>query len=83
VRFGEVRDFVIVKSDGSPAYNFAAAVDDIEMGITHVIRGEEHLPNTGRQVLLYRALGVPEPEFVHLGLILGPDGRKLSKRHGA
>jgi len=83
VRFGGVRDFVILKSDGMPAYNFAAVVDDIEMEITHVIRGEEHLPNTGRQALLYRALGVPEPEFLHLGLILGPDGRKLSKRHGA
>jgi glutamyl-tRNA synthetase len=58
-------------------------VDDWKMGITHVIRGEEHLPNTARQTLLYRALGANEPEFVHLGLILGPDGKKLSKRHGA
>jgi glutamyl-tRNA synthetase len=57
-------------------------VDDAEMGITHVIRGEEHLSNTGRQALLYRALGADEPRFVHLGLILGPDGKKLSKRHG-
>ena len=83
VSFADVGDFVILKSDGTPSYNFAAAVDDLEMGVTHVIRGEEHLPNTGRQVLLYRALGEKEPAFVHLGLILGHDGKKLSKRHGA
>ncbi len=83
VSFGRIGDFVIRKSDGSPSYNFAAVVDDAEMGITHVIRGEEHLPNTGRQALLYRALGLPEPRFVHLGVILGPDGKKLSKRRGA
>jgi glutamyl-tRNA synthetase len=83
VRFSKIEDFVIRKSDGTPAYNFAAVVDDWKMGITHVIRGEEHLPNTARQTLLYRALGANEPEFVHLGLILGPDGKKLSKRHGA
>ncbi len=83
IRFSNVEDFVIRKSDGSPSYNFAAAVDDAAMGISHVIRGEEHLPNTARQALLYRALSEREPEFVHLGLILGPDGKKLSKRHGA
>jgi len=83
VTFGGVEDFVIRKSDGTPSYNFAAVVDDLEMGITHVIRGEEHLSNTGRQALLYRALGAEEPEFLHLGVILGPDGKKLSKRHGA
>ena len=83
IRFSNVEDFVIRKSDGSPAYNFAAAVDDAAMGISHVIRGEEHISNTARQALLYRALGESEPDFVHLGLILGPDGRKLSKRHGA
>ncbi|MDQ3926131.1 MAG: glutamate--tRNA ligase [Actinomycetota bacterium] len=83
IRFANVEDFVIRKSDGTPAYNFAVVVDDGVMGITHVIRGEEHLPNTARQALLYRALGEKEPEFVHLGLILGPDGKKLSKRHGA
>ena len=83
IRFSNVEDFVIRKSDGTPAYNFAAVVDDASMSISHVIRGEEHLPNTVRQALLYRALGEGEPEFVHLGLILGPDGRKLSKRHGA
>ena len=82
IHFANVEDFVIRKSDGTPAYNFAVVVDDAAMGITHVIRGEEHLPNTARQALLYRALGEKEPEFVHLGLILGHDGKKLSKRHG-
>src|SRR3712207_3902212 len=83
IPFSKAKDFVILKSDGTPSYNFAAVVDDLDMGITHVIRGEEHLPNTARQVLLYRALGAREPRFIHLGLILGPDGKKLSKRHGA
>ena len=83
VTFGGVEDFVILKSDGTPSYNFAVVVDDLEMGITHVIRGEEHLSNTARQALLYRALGATEPQFLHLGVILGPDGKKLSKRHGA
>ncbi len=83
IRFVGVEDFVICKSDGSPAYNFAAVVDDATMRISHVIRGEEHLPNTARQALLYRALSLLEPEFIHLGLVLGPDGKKLSKRHGA
>lgn len=83
IPFTRIEDFVIRKSDGTPSYNFAAVVDDLEMGITHVIRGEEHLPNTARQALLYGALGATEPEFVHLGVILGPDGKKLSKRHGA
>jgi glutamyl-tRNA synthetase len=82
VRFSKVKDFVIIKSDGTPSYNFAAVVDDLDMGITHVVRGEEHIPNTARQALLYRALDAEEPEFLHLGLILGPDGKKLSKRHG-
>ena len=83
VPFGGIEDFVLVKSDGTPSYNFAAVVDDGDMGISHVIRGEEHLPNTARQTLLYEALGAEEPSFIHLGLILGPDGKKLSKRHGA
>jgi glutamyl-tRNA synthetase len=82
VPFSKVKDFVLIKSDGTPSYNFAAVVDDLDMGVTHVIRGEEHLSNTARQVLLYHALGAQEPEFIHLGLILGPDGRKLSKRLG-
>jgi glutamyl/glutaminyl-tRNA synthetase len=83
VTFGAIDDFVIVKSDGTPSYNFAVVVDDAEMGITHVIRGEEHLSNTARQGLLYEALGAEKPRFIHLGVILGPDGKKLSKRHGA
>jgi glutamyl-tRNA synthetase len=83
VTFGGVEDFVVLKSDGTPSYNFAVVVDDADMGITHVIRGEEHLSNTARQSLLYEALGAAEPEFIHLGVILGPDGKKLSKRHGA
>jgi len=83
VPFGKVGDFVLIKSDGTPSYNFAAVVDDLDMDVTHVIRGEEHLPNTARQVLLYEALGAKPPEFIHLGLLLGPDGKKLSKRHGA
>ena len=83
VTFGGVEDFVILKSDSTPSYNFAAVVDDADMGITHVIRGEEHLSNTARQSLLYEALGATEPRFVHLGVILGPDRKKLSKRHGA
>ncbi len=83
IHFSNIEDFVVRKSDGTPSYNFAAVADDAAMDITHVIRGEEHLPNTARQTLLYRALGEREPEFVHLGLILGSDGKKLSKRHGA
>jgi glutamyl-tRNA synthetase len=83
VTFGGVEDFVIMKSDGTPSYNFAVVVDDTDLGITHVIRGEEHLSNTARQSQLYAALGADEPGFIHLGVILGPDGKKLSKRHGA
>ena len=83
IRFSKAKDFVIRKSDGTPSYNFAVVVDDTVMGISHVIRGEEHLSNTPRQALLYRVLGKKEPVFLHLGLILGPDGKKLSKRHGA
>ena len=82
VSFSGIEDFVIRKSDGTPSYNFAVVVDDAGMGITHVIRGEEHLSNTARQSLLYRTLGSDEPRFLHLGVILGPDGKKLSKRHG-
>ena len=78
-----VGDFVIVKSDGFPVYNYAVVVDDAEMKITHVIRAEEHLSNTPRQVLLYQALGLPVPQFGHISLILGKDRSKMSKRHGA
>ncbi|HEX9161632.1 MAG TPA: glutamate--tRNA ligase [Thermoanaerobaculia bacterium] len=76
-------DFIVVRSDGHPTYNFSVVIDDHEMEITHVIRAEEHLTNTHRQVLIYRAMGWPVPEFAHVSLILGPDRTKLSKRHGA
>jgi len=76
-------DFVIMKSDGFPTYNFAAVVDDHLMEITHVIRGDDHLSNTPRQVLLYQALGWNPPVFAHIPMILGPDKARLSKRHGA
>ncbi len=76
-------DFVIIKSDGFPAYNFACVVDDADLAITHVIRGDEHLSNMPRQLVLYEALGLPAPQFAHIPMILGPDGAKLSKRHGA
>ena len=76
-------DFVIVKSDGAPVYNFAVVVDDYLMNITTVIRGEEHLSNTPRQVLLYEALNFPVPKFAHVSLILGEDRSKMSKRHGS
>lgn len=79
----EIGDFIIVKSDGIPTYNFAVVVDDHEMGVTHVIRAEEHLSNTPRQLLIYRALGFEIPEFAHISLILGKDRQKMSKRHGA
>lgn len=79
----EFKDLVILRSDGTPTYNFACVVDDTEMGITHVIRGDEHLPNTPKQLHIYRALGLTPPKFAHLPLILGPDRTKLSKRHGA
>lgn len=78
-----VGDFVIVKSDGIPVYNFAVVLDDSLMKITHVIRAEEHLSNTPRQIVLYQALGFPVPKFGHISLILGKDRTKMSKRHGA
>lgn len=76
-------DFVIMKSNGIPTYNFAVVVDDMEMKISHVIRGEDHISNTPRQILIYEALGAEVPEFAHVGMILAPDRTKLSKRHGA
>ncbi len=78
-----ISDFVMIKSDGGPSYNFAVVVDDIEMAITHVVRGEDHISNTPRQLVIYEALGVIPPRFAHLPMILGPDRSKLSKRHGA
>uniref|UniRef100_A0A7N0UD46 glutamate--tRNA ligase n=2 Tax=Kalanchoe fedtschenkoi TaxID=63787 RepID=A0A7N0UD46_KALFE len=76
-------DFVIMRSNGQPVYNFCVTVDDATMAISHVIRAEEHLPNTLRQALIYEALGFPMPHFAHVSLILAPDKSKLSKRHGA
>lgn len=78
-----VGDFVIVKSDGIPVYNYAVVLDDALMKVTHVIRAEEHLSNTPRQILIYQALGLPLPQFGHISLILGKDRTKMSKRHGA
>jgi glutamyl-tRNA synthetase len=85
VRFphASIQDFVIARSDGSPLYNLAVAVDDLDMGVTHVVRGEDHLSNTPRQVMILRALGAEPPVYAHLPLLHGPDGKKLSKRHGA
>lgn len=79
----DLDDFVIARTDGSPLYNFAVVCDDIDMEITHVIRGDDHLSNTPKQVLIYQALGKPTPRFAHCSQILGPDGSRLSKRHGA
>jgi len=76
-------DPVIARADGSVLYNFAVAVDDLDAGITHVVRGEDHLSNTPKQLLVFEALGADPPRYAHLPLLLGPDGRKLSKRHGA
>ena len=79
----ELDDFVIRKSDDRPTYNFAVVVDDVKMKISHVIRGDDHLPNTPKQVLMYRAMGYALPKFAHLSMILGSDRTRLSKRHGA
>lgn len=76
-------DFVILRSDGTPIYNLAVVSDDVEMKITHVIRGDDHISNTPKQILLYQALGHEPPIFAHVPMILGPDGKRLSKRHGA
>jgi len=76
-------DFVLVRTDGTPTYNYATVVDDALMGITHVIRGDDHLSNTPRQILVFEALGHPVPTFAHLPMIWGADGKRLSKRHGA
>ncbi len=80
---GMVGDFVIVRANGIPVYNYAVVIDDITMDITHVLRADEHLSNTVRQQMIYKALGVPEPRFGHMALVLGEDRKKLSKRHGA
>ena len=79
----EIGDFVIVRSDGTPTYNFAVVVDDITMGVNTIIRGDDHVANTPRQIMLYRALGSPLPTFAHVPMVLGSDRSRLSKRHGA
>jgi glutamyl-tRNA synthetase len=85
VRFpnAQLDDLVLLRSDGTPTYMLSVVVDDHDTGITHVIRGDDHLTNAARQMQIYRALGWPVPEFAHIPLIHGPDGAKLSKRHGA
>ncbi len=82
-RHRHLDDPIIARADGSPLYNVAVAVDDLDAGITHVVRGEDHLSNTPKQLLVYEALGAAPPVYAHLPLLHGPDGRKLSKRHGA
>jgi glutamyl-tRNA synthetase len=79
----ELDDLIIARSDGTPTYNFCVVVDDYDMRVTHVIRGDDHINNTPRQINMLRALGVEPPVYAHLPMILGPDGTKLSKRHGA
>ncbi len=81
--FEEIDDFIIVRSDGSPTYNFTVVVDDLEMAMTHIIRGMDHVSNTPKQLAIYDALGAEPPLFAHVPMILGPDKKKLSKRHGA
>ena len=79
----ELDDLIIARSDGTPTYNFTVVVDDADMGVTHVIRGDDHINNTPRQINLLRALGVTPPAYAHVPMILGADGQRLSKRHGA
>ena len=79
----DLEDFVLLRSDGHPTYHLGVVADDLDMRVTHVIRGADHLSNTPKQILMYRALGAPAPVFAHLPLILGPDRQRLSKRHGA
>jgi len=83
IRNDQLDDMVLLRSDGSPVYMLAVAVDDHDMGVTHVIRGDDHLNNAARQMLVYHAMGWPLPTYAHIPLIHGPDGKKLSKRHGA
>ena len=83
VQNSELDDLIIARGDGSPTYNFCVVVDDVDMEITHVIRGDDHINNTYRQVNIFKAMGKTVPQFAHLAMILGDDGQKLSKRHGA
>src|SRR5581483_2733391 len=79
----ELDDLVILRADGVPTYNFGVVVDDLDMNISHVIRGDDHVNNTPRQINIFNALGATLPQFGHVPMILGPDGERLSKRHGA
>ncbi|MFP4128616.1 MAG: glutamate--tRNA ligase, partial [Desulfonatronovibrio sp.] len=79
----ELDDFILQRKDGTPTYNLAVVVDDMEMGITHILRGDDHVNNTPKQILIYQALDAKPPLFGHVPMILGPDKKKLSKRHGA
>ena len=83
VQASTLDDFVIMRSDGHPTYQLSVVADDVDMQITHVVRGDDHISNTPKQILIYRALGAPEPRFAHVPLILGADKKRLSKRHGA
>ncbi|MBK8537132.1 MAG: glutamate--tRNA ligase [Candidatus Competibacteraceae bacterium] len=83
IRNSELDDLIIARADGSPTYNFCVVVDDLDMGITHVIRGDDHINNTPRQINIFQALGATPPQFAHVPMILGADGKRLSKRHGA
>src|SRR5690606_24464988 len=83
VQNAEVDDFILLRSDGTPTYMLAVVVDDHDMGVTHVVRGDDHLNNAFRQLAIIRGMGWPEPVYAHVPLIHGPDGAKLSKRHGA
>ncbi len=83
IRNNELDDLIIARADGSPTYNFCVVVDDLDMGITHVIRGDDHINNTPRQINIFQALRTPPPQYAHVPMILGADGKRLSKRHGA
>ena len=85
IRFNNAQldDLIIARADGTPTYNFCVVVDDMDMGITHIIRGDDHVNNTPRQINIFEALGAKPPAYAHVSMILGPDGAKLSKRHGA
>src|SRR6185503_17436972 len=78
-----IEDFVVLRSDRQPTYHLSVVADDMDMKITHVVRGDDHISNTPKQVLLYQAFNARQPEFAHVPLILGPDKKRLSKRHGA
>lgn len=83
IQNAELDDLIIARTDGTPTYNFTVVVDDWDMGMTHILRGDDHINNTPRQIHIFKALGAPIPQYGHLPMLLGPDGKRLSKRHGA